>query len=173
MSWVLTAVQDTWPFMGHRLGKRDNMADTGIQRGARRESLDLAKYGTFAMVAGAANLVSQEIVVRTDPLLPVAVSILAGTVVAFLVKYLLVKRWVFADPYHSHVHEARKVVFYCVLGFATTTIFWACELAAWWIWRDPAIKYAGAVIGLVLSHVAKYFLDRDLVFTGPPREQPA
>lgn len=134
----------------------------------KAQSIDLAKYCTFAMAAGAANLVTQELVVQAAPSWPVMLSILAGTGVAFLVKYVGVKLWVFADPYHSHGHEARKVVRYALLGFLTTTIFWAIELAAWWIWRDPQIKYAGAVVGLALSHVAKYFLDRDYVFNRAP-----
>ena len=121
-------------------------------------------YILFAVVATAANLGTQEVVIRLAPFAPLTLSILAGTIAGFILKYVLDKRFVFEDAFEGHAREARKVVLYGAFSVVTTLIFWGSEVAFWAIWRTDAAKYAGAVIGLAVGYAAKFALDRTFVF---------
>jgi putative flippase GtrA len=122
------------------------------------------RYVVFAVISGLSNLASQEIIIRALPAAPIMPSVLAGTGVGFIVKYLLDKRWVFLDSYDGHAAEFRKVFAYGVFGIATTMVFWGVELSFWRIWQTVEAKYLGAVLGLALGNWIKYLLDRHYVF---------
>ncbi len=124
----------------------------------------LVRYVLFALVATAANLLTQELVVRTSPVAPLALSILAGTAAGFVLKYWLDKRFVFNDAYEGRSSEARKVALYGAFSVLTTLVFWGFEVAFWAIWRTDLAKYSGAVLGLAVGYVAKFALDRAFVF---------
>ena len=122
------------------------------------------RYVVFAVIATLANLATQEGVIRLAPVAPLFLSILAGTIAGFVLKYLLDKRWVFDDGYHGHRQELQKVTLYGAFSVATTLIFWGFEIAFWTIWRTDAAKYTGAVLGLAIGYAAKFALDRTFVF---------
>ncbi|NBJ10907.1 GtrA family protein [Microvirga arsenatis] len=122
------------------------------------------RYGLFAVVATLANLVTQEIVIRAAPVAALPLSILMGTVAGFLLKYLLDKKWVFADDYSGYRDEVQKISLYGAFSILTTLIFWGFEVAFWMIWGTDFAKYSGAVIGLAIGYVAKFILDRTFVF---------
>src|SRR5260370_37364379 len=103
------------------------------------------------------------------PRAPIAASILAGTAVGFLVKYLLEKRWVFLDGYDGHISELKKIVLYAVLGVGTTVLFWAIELSFWYSWHTAEAKYFGAAFGLSLGNWMKYLLSKRYVFRARKR----
>ncbi|HUI21342.1 MAG TPA: GtrA family protein [Methylocella sp.] len=124
------------------------------------------RYVIFAILAGLTNLASQEIVVRSLPAAPIMVSILTGTAVGFIAKYLLDKRWIFFDGYDSHTDELRKITVYGLFGIATTLLFWGVELGFWHLWQTVEAKYFGAAIGLALGNWIKYQLDKEYVFKG-------
>ena len=117
------------------------------------------RYVLFAVVATVANLAAQEIVVRLAPVAPLALSIAAGTVVGFAVKYVLDKKWVFYDRFTSHRDEARKISLYGLFSVFTTLVFWGFEVTFWTIWRTDLAKYTGAVLGVAIGHAAKFVLD--------------
>jgi putative flippase GtrA len=122
------------------------------------------RYVLFAVVATLANLAAQEAVVRLAPGAPLALSIAAGTIVGFAVKYVLDKKWIFYDPFTSHRDEARKISLYGLFSVVTTLVFWGFEVTFWTIWRTDVAKYAGAVLGLAIGYTAKYVLDQTFVF---------
>jgi putative flippase GtrA len=122
------------------------------------------RYVLFAVVATLANLGAQEAVIRLAPVAPLALSILAGTVVGFAVKYILDKKWVFYDAFTTHREEARKISLYGLFSVVTTLVFWGFEVAFWMIWRTDVAKYAGAVMGLAIGYTAKFALDQTYVF---------
>jgi putative flippase GtrA len=123
-----------------------------------------ARYVLFAVIAGAMNLGAQAIVFAIAPVQPLALSILAGTGVGFVVKYLLDKRWIFFDDYHGPAREARKVFLYGSFSVAMTLLFWAFEVGFLAIWGTNSAKYAGAIIGLAIGNFLKYQLDRTFTF---------
>ncbi len=122
------------------------------------------RYVLFAAVATLANLLAQELVVRFSPIAPLTASILAGTVVGFVVKYILDKRWIFYDAYTGRRDEARKVTLYALFSVVTTLVFWGFEVAFWMIWKTDFAKYSGAVLGLAIGYAAKFVLDQTYVF---------
>jgi putative flippase GtrA len=122
-------------------------------------------YVLFAVIATAANILTQEAVVRLAPQsAALALSIAAGTIAGFAVKYILDKVYVFADAYVAPAAEARKIMLYGAFSVLTTLIFWGFELAAWWFWQTTSAKYAGAVLGLAIGYALKFALDSRFVF---------
>lgn len=124
----------------------------------------LVRYVLFAVLATVANLLAQEIVIQLAPVMELALSILAGTIVGFGVKYVLDKKWIFYDAYTTHTDEVRKVALYGAFSVVTTAIFWGVEVTFWTIWETRTAKYTGAVLGLAIGYAAKYWLDREFVF---------
>jgi putative flippase GtrA len=125
-------------------------------------------YVLFAVISTAGNLAAQEVTSWVAPFAPLALSILVGTVVGFATKYLLDKKWIFADPYTGRREEMRKVWLYGLFSVLTTVIFWGFEVAFWTIWETKTAKYAGAVLGLSIGYALKFVLDRTYTF----RERP-
>ena len=122
------------------------------------------RYVLFAVIATVANLAAQEVVIRLGPPAALTLSIAAGTVVGFAVKYVLDKKWIFFDRFTSHRDEARKLTLYGLFSIVTTLVFWGFEVAFWMIWRTDLAKYAGAVLGLAIGYTAKFALDQAFTF---------
>lgn len=121
------------------------------------------RYVIFAVIATIANLGTQRLVLSGGEGLFIW-AVLAGTAVGLVVKYLLDKRWIFFDTSSGTAAHARKFTLYTVMGLLTTAIFWGMETAFWLTWRTDAMRELGAVIGLTIGYVVKYWLDRRYVF---------
>jgi putative flippase GtrA len=128
------------------------------------KTLLAVRYACFAAIATIANIGMQAVTFRLSPFSPLAVSLVAGTIVGFAVKYILDKYWIFFDDFSSYGHEARKVTLYGLFGIAMTFVFWGTELTSLAIWHTMAAKYIGGTLGLAFGYTAKYLLDRRFVF---------
>ena len=53
---------------------------------------------------------------------------------------------------------------YSCMGVFTTVIFWGTETGFNAVFESSNAKYIGAVIGLTIGYIMKYFLDRKFVF---------
>lgn len=122
------------------------------------------RYVLFAILATIANLLAQETTIRLSPIAPLPLSILMGTAVGFILKYLLDKKWVFNDGHDGYKQEMQKITLYGAFSVITTLIFWGCEVAFWILWETDFAKYTGAVLGLAIGYTAKFALDRSFVF---------
>jgi putative flippase GtrA len=122
------------------------------------------RYVLFAVLAGVANLLAQAATAKALPMLPLMAAILVGTIVGFVVKYVLDKKWIFQDAFTRDLAEAQKVAKYGIFSVATTFVFWGTELAFWHIWQTDLAKYSGAVLGLAVGNWIKYLLDRRYTF---------
>ena len=80
------------------------------------------------------------------------------------VKYMLDKRWIFADRSSGLRAHGQKFTLYALMGLATTAIFWAAETGAWLVWQSQFAREAGALMGLGIGYAVKYRLDRRFVF---------
>ncbi len=138
-------------------------ARLGRAPGALSPSL-IGLYLLFAAISTIANLAAQEITSQVSPVAPLATSILVGTVVGFATKYVLDKKWIFADPYAGRREEMRKIWLYGAFSVITTLIFWGFEVAFWTIWGTKTAKYSGAVLGLAIGYALKFMLDRAYTF---------
>jgi len=123
------------------------------------------KYTVFAALATAANIASQDFVIRFYKAPHgLAASILAGTAAGLVVKYELDRRHIFRTRIKSFAHNARLLSLYTMTGVATTLIFWATELAFELVWGTPTMRYLGATLGLSIGYLLKYQLDKRHVF---------
>ncbi len=129
-------------------------------------------YALFAVVATVINLGIQRIVLSwNNDVLGFAIAIFCGTLAGLVVKYVLDKRWIFADDSTGIKAHGQKFTLYTIMGLVTTAIFWGTETAFWLIWKTDMMRELGAVLGLSVGYVVKYFLDRRFVFQ--PNEKAA
>ena len=132
------------------------------------------RYVTFAVIATAGNLATQRLVMQMgDHALAFQAALLAGTLVGLVIKYVLDKRWIFADTSRSMRSHGKKFTLYSVMGLFTTGIFWATETTFWLAWQTEAMRETGAVLGLAVGYLVKYRLDRRFVFTDRSLASPA
>ncbi len=92
------------------------------------------------------------------------VAMFIGTLAGLVVKYVLDKKFIFYHEVKDKKDDAKKFALYSLMGVFTTIIFWGTEIAFDALSQDPNAKYLGAVIGLSIGYVIKYFLDKKFVF---------
>lgn len=123
------------------------------------------RYAIFAGFATAANIISQEIFIRLyDNAYAFWESILAGTVMGLLVKYILDKRYIFRFRTHNMAQNGKAFFLYTLMGLVTTAIFWGFEVVFDSFYQSKTMRYWGAVFGLSLGYLIKYQLDKRFVF---------
>ncbi|MEM7671459.1 MAG: GtrA family protein, partial [Pseudomonadota bacterium] len=90
-------------------------------------------YAAFAGIAVVVNLGVQRLSLAAyDGAGTLAIAIGAGTLAGLVVKYLLDKRWIFADVSTGLGAHGRKFGLYALMGVLTTVIFWGTEVAFYW-----------------------------------------
>lgn len=125
------------------------------------------KYAVFALFATAVNLLMQEFVTRFyHGLFTLTLAMLAGTIAGLVVKYILDKRYIFCFQTKNTIHNTKLFFFYCFMGGVTTLVFWGGEFLFQGVFETKSMRYLGAVIGLSIGYVTKYYLDKTYVFRG-------
>jgi putative flippase GtrA len=123
------------------------------------------KYTIFAAISILINLLFQYLsflFYRAFASLYVAMFI--GTLAGLIAKYVLDKKWIFYHTPKDRKDDAKKFILYSFMGVFTTIIFWGTEIAFDYLIRTPNAKYLGAMIGLSVGYVIKYYLDKKYVF---------
>ncbi|CAG2140161.1 hypothetical protein LMG31506_02201 [Cupriavidus yeoncheonensis] len=122
-------------------------------------------YAMLALIATAANIGVQDILIRhyTGPF-QVLLSVVAGTGVGLLLKYVLDKRFIFRFSPRNASHDGQTFIIYTATGLATTLMFWAFEFGFDYLFDTREMRYLGAVIGLAIGYTVKYKLDRQYTF---------
>lgn len=122
-------------------------------------------YAFFALVATAANIGAQDLVVRAYAgALQVLAAVVVGTGVGLVVKYVLDKRYIFRYRTRNAAHDTKTFALYTVMGLVTTVIFWGFEFGFDHLFQTKEMRYVGGVIGLAIGYLAKYHLDKRYVF---------
>ena len=122
-------------------------------------------YAIFALIATAANIGAQDLVIRTySGAFDILASVIVGTGVGLIVKYILDKRYIFRFRARSVAHDTQTFALYTVMGLATTVIFWGFEFGFHHIFETKEMRYLGGVIGLTIGYLTKYHLDKRYVF---------
>ena len=123
------------------------------------------RYAAFAVIATCANLGVQRLILGWDrSQWGFVAAVLAGTLVGLVIKYLLDKRWIFADFETGARAHGKKFTLYTLMGVVTTAVFWGTETTFWILWQKDSIREVGAIIGLAIGYVVKFNLDRRFVF---------
>jgi hypothetical protein len=124
-------------------------------------------YTLFAIIATIANIGSQDIMTRLyQGRFDITLSIMVGTAVGLLVKYVLDKKYIFKYRVANLAHDTRTFILYTAMGIITTLIFWAFEFGFEYLFETKALRYLGGIIGLGIGYLVKYQLDRRFVFSG-------
>lgn len=122
-------------------------------------------YLIFAVIATLSNILTQDLWIRYyQGNYALWVSMLLGTLVGLVVKYWLDKQYIFRFVTKNAVQQAQVFFMYAVMGVLTTAIFWSIELSFDYWFGSKAMRYLGAVLGLSIGYVAKYYLDKHFVF---------
>ena len=123
------------------------------------------KYAVFAGIAIAVNLAAQALVTFLYPgPFELYFSMAAGTLAGLAVKYLLDKRFIFYFKTTTLVDDGRRFLIYSFLGVFTTLIFWGFEVSFDFLFDSLAMRWLGALLGLILGYWTKYRLDKRFVF---------
>lgn len=123
------------------------------------------KYTLFAVISTFFNLFFQYLsffFYSTHGALYVAMFI--GTLAGLLVKYILDKKYIFYHIPANIKDDSRKFILYSFMGIFTTMIFWSTEILFNMLLQSPYAKYIGALLGLSIGYIIKYFLDKKYVF---------
>ena len=128
-------------------------------------SMIAIKYTVFAVISTLFNLLFQYLsfFVYSD-FAALYVAMFFGTLAGLIAKYILDKKFIFYHIPKDKKDDAKKFALYSLMGVFTTIIFWGTEIAFDALIQDPNAKYIGAIIGLSIGYVIKYFLDKRYVF---------
>jgi len=127
--------------------------------------MTVIKYIIFAVISTLFNLLFQYLsfLIYSD-LAALYVAMFIGTLAGLIVKYVLDKKFIFYHEIKDRKDDAKKFALYSLMGVFTTIIFWGTETAFDYLSQDLKAKYLGAVIGLSIGYIIKYFLDKKFVF---------
>ena len=121
------------------------------------------KYIIFAILATILNLLTQYISLKIIDFLYLAIVL--RTLSGLVCKYILDKKYIFYDISNTKKDNAKKFILYSFMGVVTTFVFWGFELGFNYVFDFEFAKYLGAIIGLAIGYITKYFLDKKYVFT--------
>jgi len=88
----------------------------------------------------------------------------AGTLFGLITKYILDKKYIFYHTPKDKKDDTKKFMTYALMGVFTTIIFWGTEIFFDMLFTADYAKYLGAILGLSVGYVIKYFLDKKFVF---------
>lgn len=125
----------------------------------------ILRYTLFAIIAAAANIGAQDLVIRSyKGTFDIMTSVILGTGVGLVVKYILDKRYIFCFRARSVAHYTQTFALYTSMGLATTSIFWGFEFSFHYLFETKEMRYLGGAIGLIIGYPIKYHLDKRYVF---------
>ena len=131
----------------------------------RRAREVVVRYIAFAVLASLANLAAQRLVLAMlGGSGRYALAMLAGVLASMALRYPLDKDFIFKDRAGGLATHGRQVVLYGMMSIVSTTIFIGFETAFLMAWHTETMREAGAAIGLAVSYMVKYRLDRRFVF---------
>lgn len=123
------------------------------------------KYIIFAIVSTMVNLFSQYISFAIyKGFLDLYVAMFFGTLAGLVLKYILDKKFIFYHKVKNKKDDGKKFILYSLMGVFTTFIFWGFEIGFYHLFENDNAKYIGAMIGLSIGYIVKYFLDKKFVF---------
>ena len=122
-------------------------------------------YTIFAILATIANIGSQDISTRLyEGPYYLILAIFIGTGIGLVVKYILDKKYIFKYQTNNAAHDGKTFILYAIMGIVTTVIFWGFEFGFHYLYETKEMRYLGAVIGLAIGYISKYYLDKRFVF---------
>ena len=122
----------------------------------------ILRYIIFAIISIAINLLAQYFVLIFADVLCIAMFF--GTFLGLITKYFLDKKFIFYYRSKNKIDDGKKFFMYSFFGIFTTLVFWGFEISFDAVFKSDLAKYVGALLGLVIGYILKYFLDKNFVF---------
>jgi hypothetical protein len=123
------------------------------------------KYSAIASGASFSNIALQALILKAYAgFMAVELSIILATGLILPIKYILDKKYIFNFRADSVSHDAKHFGLYTFVSIFTVLIFWGTEYGFHMLFKTDAMRYTGGLLGLVLSFIAKYKLDKKFVF---------
>ncbi|MEL6522310.1 MAG: GtrA family protein [Pseudomonadota bacterium] len=127
------------------------------------------RYSLFALISTVVILGTQRISLWIyDGWGGVTVALIIGTGAGLVIKYLLDKKWIFADDRNTVADHTKQFSLYALMGVFTTAVLWTVQYAFWLIWRTEDMFTVGGMVGLAIGYATKYHLDKRFVFNSKP-----
>ena len=112
-----------------------------------------------------ANIDAQEFVIRGyRGAFDVILSVVVGTGVGLVVKYILDKRYLFRFHARNAIHDGQTSALYTLLELATTVVSWGFEFDFHPLFKTKEMRYFGGVISLTIGYLTNYHLTERFVF---------
>ena len=125
----------------------------------------ILRYALFALASTIVNILFQWLsFFAYEGFLSLYLAMFVGTLAGLILKYVLDKKYIFFHTPKSKKDDGKKFMLYSLMGVFTTFIFWGFEIWFDYMYESKNAKYVGAVIGLSIGYVVKYFLDKKFVF---------
>lgn len=122
-------------------------------------------YIIFALISTSINLFFQYLTFLIyRGFLDLYIAMFMGTLAGLVVKYILDKKYIFFHTPKNKKDDGKKFIIYSLMGVFTTLIFWGFEIGFNHIFEEESAKYIGAICGLSIGYIIKYFLDKKFVF---------
>jgi putative flippase GtrA len=126
---------------------------------------NVGKYIIFSIFSTLINLFFQYIsFVIYKGFLDIYFAMFFGTLAGLIFKYIVDKKFIFYHKVKNKKDDGKKFILYTLTGVFTTFIFFGFEISFYHIFEDKNAKYIGAIIGLSIGYIIKYFLDKKFVF---------
>ena len=122
----------------------------------------ILRYIIFAITSIAINLLTQYFVLIFADVLYIAMFF--GTFLGLITKYFLDKKFIFYYKSKNKIDDGKNFFMYSFFGIFTTLVFWEFEIFFDAVFKSDLAKYVGALLGLVIGYILKYFLDKNFVF---------
>lgn len=122
----------------------------------------ILRYIIFAIISIAINLLTQYFVLIFANVLCIAMFF--GTFLGLITKYFLDKKFIFYYRSKNKIDDGKNFFMYSFFGIFTTLVFWGFEISFDVVFKSDLAKYVGALLGLVIGYILKYFLDKNFVF---------
>ncbi|UJS24345.1 GtrA family protein [Thiothrix winogradskyi] len=122
-------------------------------------------YALFALVAIIANIGTQAVIMYLySGSFQLEFSVLGGTAIGLIIKYILDKQYIFHFKTKNLAHNNKTFLLYTFTGIFTTLIFWGFEFGFHYLFQNDLLRYVGGIIGLLIGYIIKYRLDKKHVF---------
>jgi putative flippase GtrA len=123
------------------------------------------KYIMFAIISTLINLIFQYFSLGVySGFMSLYIAMFIGTFAGLITKYILDKKFIFYRTIKDKKNNIKTFIFYSFTGVFTTIIFWGTEIIFDILYNNPDAKYFGAVLGLTIGYMIKYYLDNRFVF---------
>ena len=134
----------------------------------KSKKIFILKFTFIAIIAILFNIGFQYLfltIFNKDSIEILYIAMILATGFTLLLKFWLDKKYLFEFKFNKLSNMSKKFSLYSINGIFTTILFWIIETIFYLIFENKIMLLFGAFLGLSISYVVKYYLDKKIVFT--------